>query len=337
MRLDDGLHQFVIIRYGGAGRGQEDFHLGAGQFFVGVDSVRDDPAHFVIDLDRHHAGDGPDVHVDAAVVRGPGAAPGPASFDGRDVYTGLEFAYTVALAVTGDPVVDGVQDLAGLVDRVGLHLGPRGMDQAPRHGDLEPGGAAVARDQHHVGGFAQDAEIGHCAVGNRKLGAHAVALVLPALEVVHRRFLYLAGHARDDHVPGQLDAGLADRLRGDDVRPHGALHVERPHAVDPLVIDQGGLALVTDAAVGLFRAKRRVQVAVEHQGLAAALPLQAADGVVTVVADGLQGGVKTGRAENLVQGAGNAFLFTGGTGDVHQVHDEFYQPLPVDVVDGFGE
>ena len=38
-----------------------------------------------------------------------------------------------------------------------------------------------------------------------------------------------------------------------------------------------------------------------------------------------------------MQGAGNTLLFTGRAGNVDQVHHQFHQALPVDVVDGPGQ
>ena len=62
-------------------------------------------------------------------------------------------------------------------------------------------------DHHHVGGLAQNAVIGDCPVSNSELCARAVALVLAAVEIVHRRLLDFSGDACDDDIAGQLDAG----------------------------------------------------------------------------------------------------------------------------------
>ena len=297
------------------------------------DEGGDQRAHFVVGGKGQGVRQCSHVHVDHAIVRRARAAPAPTALDGRDVHPRLEIAEAVALAVAGDPVVNRVQYLACPVDRVSLDVRPGGVDKVPGDRDLHPGAAAMPRYQHHVGRFAEDAEIGDRAVRDRELGSHAVALVLRTLVVVHRRLLDLAGDPGDDDVAAEPDAGRANRLHGDHVGGQCTLHVEGAHAVDPFIVDQRALALVADAAMRLLGSEGRVQMTVEHQRFAAPVTLQAANGVVSRIADRLQRRVETRTAQHFMVRARHVPFEARRAGNVHQPHHQPDQPVPVDSPD----
>ena len=122
----------------------------------------------------------------------------------------------------------------------------------------------MPRNQHHVGRLTKDAVVGDSPMRNRVLGTNAITLILRALIFINGRFFDFPGDARDHDIAAELDAGLLNGLGCSDVSRHRALHIERAHAVDPLIVDKCSLALITESAMRLFGPKRGVEMAVKH-------------------------------------------------------------------------
>jgi hypothetical protein len=128
--------------------------------------------------------------------------------------------------------------------------------------DLDPAKALVREAHAQLGGLGHDGGFG----------------VVVLQDFLHADAGYLLiGGGYDQDVACQLYTGVAQRLGRADARREPALHVVRAAAMEPPVADgrAEGVDHVSHA--------HRVEVAIQHQALAAGAPRQAAHGVVTSI------------------------------------------------------
>jgi hypothetical protein len=74
-------------------------------------------------------------------------------------------------------------------------------------------------------------------------------------------------------------------------------------------------------------------MAVEHERFAAAGALPDPDGVITFITDRLKRSSKAGSLQYLVEGSGHIAFEARRAGNVHELYDEFYQPVSINTLD----
>ncbi len=208
-------------------------------------------------------------------MRRPRDAPAEATLDRADVDDRLRAAVRVrGIVLPGrDPLEHGVENLACAQDRVAVAppLAERRVDEVAVHADPQPERAEVAEHDLALGRLAEQAHVGDAAVRDEIPRAGRIAAVLGSLRVALLRLLDLAADGRDEDVAAQPHAGVLQRAHGLDVAGDRALHVRDAEPVEPAVaLERLRLEAGHVAQPRLASRVRGVEVAVEHQRLAAA-------------------------------------------------------------------
>jgi hypothetical protein len=137
-----------------------------------------------------------------------------------------------------------------------------------------------------LGRLAEQAHIGDAAVRDEVARAGRIAAVLRSLRRSVLRLLDLAADRRDQHVAAQPHAGVLQRAHGLDVAGERALHVRDAEPVQaPVLHERVRLEAGNVLQPRLATRVRGVQVAVEHQRLAATAARPGAKGVRAPVLD----------------------------------------------------
>jgi hypothetical protein len=129
----------------------------------------------------------------------------------------------------------------------------------------------VAEDDLRLGRFAQDAHVGHAAMGHEVTRAGGVPAELGALCVPVLRLLDLAGDGRDHHVATKRHPGVRERAERLHVARERALHVRDSEPVEPSVLDESARLEAGHVPEPRLAARvRGVHVTVEHEARPAA-------------------------------------------------------------------
>ena len=160
--------------------------------------------------------------------------------------------------------------LAGGEDGVDRLFPLREMSGPALQLDDEGEGRGVHRHGLQIGWLAVDEMVGAQALANRRQRADAA--------------LQLAHHIGQDDVASRPNPGLDQRSDGAQRGRIARLHVRDADAVDEILVDQAAPGI--DGPSPAHRVG--VEVAVEHQALAAAAPAPDADGVDPFAGDGLE-------------------------------------------------
>ena len=196
--------------------------------------------------------------------------------------------------------------------------------------DLGPGGSHHPGGGGLAGGLAEEVEVGGHAVDEHEPQAHAVAVVVLALELVHRSHLDLSGGAGDDDVALELHSRAPQRVHSGDVGHEGVLHVHDAVAEDAVVLQHRVVLPALSDEVVLVAAHRRVRVPAHEHGRSPAGTGQPADGVVSIVVDVLEVGAHSHFPEHPIEQPGHVSLFAGGARRVDHLGGEIDDHLPVD-------
>ena len=208
-------------------------------------------------------------------MRRAGDAPAEAALDRADVDDRLRAAVRVrGVVLPGrDPLEHRVEHLARAQDRVAVAppLAEGRVDEVAVDADPQPQRAEVAEDDLALGRLAEQAHVRDAAVRDEVPRPRRITAVLRPLLVALLRLLDLAADRSDQDVAAQPHPRVLQRAHRLDVAGDGALHVRDAEPVQPAVaLERLRLEAGDPAQPGLTPRVRGVEVAVEHQRLAAA-------------------------------------------------------------------
>ncbi len=269
------------------------------------------------------------------MVRRARGAPAEAALDRADVDDRLRAAVRVRRIVlpARDPLEHRVEHLARAQDRVAVApaLAERRVDEVAVDADPQPERAEVAEHDLALGRLAEQAHVRDAAVRDEVARAGRVAAVLRALLVALLRLLDLAADGRDQDVAAQPHARVLQRAHRLDVAGDRALHVRDAEPVEPAVpLERLRLEAGDVAEPRLAARVRRVEVAVEHQRLAAAGAGPDAERVRPPFLDLLPLHLQAERLEELDHQPRRRLLVAGEARHVDEPRGGLDEPVAVD-------